>query len=104
MRITSENAGSLPRGYPTAAASSQNAQSPDGTGKVQGVEKSFDQVDISKDLSSEAKFQRELAARLVQEVRTATSTGDIQQIKEQVDGGTYPVNPESIASAMLLEK
>jgi len=103
MRIASESSGGIQPGYPSTAASAQSTQNSDSTTKVLGTESSFDQVDISTDLPGETKFRRELAAHLVQDVRTATSTGVIQQLKEQVRGGAYAVDPESIASAMLLE-
>lgn len=102
MRITSEGVGAVSSGYPSAAASAQSTQNTDSTAKTASTESSFDQVNISENLSGKSKFQRELAARLVREVRASTSTGVVQQLKEQVRGGTYLVDPKSIASAMLL--
>lgn len=103
MRITAESSGGIQPGYPSAVTSAQSTQNSDSAAKVSETESSFDQVDISRDLSGETKFRRELAAHLVQDVRAAASTGAIQQLKEQVRGGTYAVDPESIASAILLE-
>lgn len=63
-----------------------------------------DQVDISQSVSgSQTQFQKELASRLVQSVRTATSTGTVQQVRAQIQAGSYQINPEKIAAAMLLE-
>lgn len=102
MRITSEGAGAIQPAYSSTAASRQSPQA-QSTERTRGVENSFDQVDISHGSSSQSRFQQELAARLVQEVRTATGTRDVQQIKDQVQSGRYQVNPDAIASAMLLE-
>ncbi len=102
MRITSESVGAVSSGYPSAAASAQSTQNTGSAAKAAGTESSFDQVNISENLSGKSKFQRELAARLVQEVRTSTSTGVVQQLKEQMRDGSYLLDPESIASAMLL--
>ena len=102
MRIPSESVGTVSPGYASAAASAKNVQKPDSAVKTTGAESSFDQVNISENLAGPSKLQRELAARLVQDVRAAASTGVIQQLREQVRSGTYRVDPESIASAMLL--
>lgn len=45
---------------------------------------------------------RELAARLSQQVRTTNTTGKIQELRRQVQAGTYPVDPRGTAARMLL--
>ena len=43
-----------------------------------------------------------LVSRLSQEVRTATTTGDIAALRQQVADHTYTPNPNSIAARILL--
>ena len=45
---------------------------------------------------------RELAARLSQQVRTANTTGKIQELRRQVSAGEYQVEPRETAARMLL--
>lgn len=45
---------------------------------------------------------RELAARLSQQVRTANTTGKIQELRRQVRSGSYPIDPRETAARMLL--
>ena len=42
-----------------------------------------------------------LVSRLSQEVRTATTTGDIATLRQQVSAGQYTPDPMSIAARML---
>lgn len=98
MRITAETVGGA--AYAQAISSAQNMRS---TNKNQEAGGSFDQISISQKASKESKFQQQLAARMVQDVRTSVTTGDIQSLHSQVMNGTYPLNPDSIAAAMLLE-
>lgn len=103
MRIITKATGAA--AYAQALSGAQNLQS---TQSARGAEKSrevggaFDQIDISQEASGEPRFQKELAARLVQDIRTSTSTGDIQQVRDQIQNGTYCLDSVSIASAMLL--
>lgn len=55
-------------------------------------------------LSSEHKdsFHMELVSRLSHEVRTMTTTGDIQALKLAVSSGNYHPNPALIAARMIL--
>ncbi|BAL01178.1 hypothetical protein OBV_39790 [Oscillibacter valericigenes Sjm18-20] len=103
MRITNKTTGAA--AYAQALSGAQNLQSTQsarGAGKGRETGGAFDQVDISQESSGESRFQRELAARLVQDIRTSTSTGDIQQVRDQIQNGTYRLDSVSIASAMLL--
>ena len=45
---------------------------------------------------------RELTARLSQQVRTANTTGKIQELRRQVRSGSYPIDPRETAARMLL--
>lgn len=104
MRIPSESVGNVSPGYASAAGPAKGVEKSDSAEKASGAERSFDQVNISEHLSGAPKLQRELAARVVRDVRAAGSTGVVQQLREQVRSGTYRVDPKSIASAMLLEE
>lgn len=103
MRITGNDGNMNIQAAYTQTASRQFALGAQETEKVSANSTSFDQVKISGSPSGESKFQKELAARLVQDVRAASSTGAIQQLRGQVRAGTYQINPAAIASAMLLE-
>lgn len=46
-------------------------------------------------------FQMEMVGRLAQEVRTANTTGDIQELRRQVSAGEYVPDPMAIAGRML---
>ena len=100
MRITTEGASSVQSAY-MPAASQVPARYP---GKARGTGNSFDQISISRNVSQESQFQRELTARIVGEVRTSTGSGRIRQLREQIQAGTYQVDVSAIASAMLLER
>lgn len=63
----------------------------------------FDHVELSGEVTGEIRFRRELVSRLVQEVRTAHTTGDIQRLTQAVDSGAYVPDPSEIAARMLLE-
>lgn len=63
----------------------------------------FDQVKITQDSAGESTFRKELTARLVGEVRTAHSTGNIQRIHEAVQSGAYRIDFSEIAAKMMLE-
>ena len=46
-------------------------------------------------------FQMEMVSRLSREVRTATTTGDIQELRKSVSAGEYKPDPAAIAGRML---
>ena len=47
-------------------------------------------------------FQMEMVSRLSREVRTANTTGDIQELRRRVSAGEYRLDPMAIAGRMLL--
>lgn len=59
----------------------------------------YDSVTLSS-ANGEKQF-REVLARLSQEARTATTTGDIQALRRQVQSGEYHPDPMAIAARML---
>ena len=82
----------------------QSAQTARSAEKGREIGGAFDQVDISRESSGEARFRKELAARLVRDVRASASIGGVQQVREQLRSGAYRLDPSSIAKAMLLER
>ena len=61
----------------------------------------FDSITISAAPTGEDRFQMELVSRLSKEIRTNTTTGDIQALRAQVANGTYQVDASAIAARML---
>lgn len=61
---------------------------------------SYDSVTLSTP-SQDSRFHMELVSRMSQEVRTATTTGDIAALREQVASGEYTPNPMIIAARIL---
>lgn len=59
----------------------------------------YDSITISS--SGESRFQMDLVSRLSNEIRTATTTGDIQALRQQVASGSYQVDASAIAARML---
>lgn len=62
----------------------------------------FDQITISSEHSVDSRFQMELKSRLSREVRTATTTGTLADLRRQIEAGEYQVDPVAIARRMLL--
>ncbi len=61
----------------------------------------FDKVTISAREGIEPQ-RLALQSKLSQEVRTATTTGTLANLREQVQAGEYRINAESIAKRLLL--
>lgn len=61
----------------------------------------FDKVTLSARENSDPQ-RMELQSKLSQEVRTATTTGTLNALREQVRSGQYQVDANSIAKKMLL--
>ncbi len=72
-------------------------------GRRAGPEAAYDQLNLSGKPTGETQFHRELVSRLVQEVRTVHTTGDIQRLVQEVGSGAYAPDPAGIAARMLLE-
>lgn len=71
-------------------------------GRVQAAVNSnnYDSVTLSTS-SQSSRFHMSLVSRLSQEVRTATTTGDIANLRQQVLSGTYTPDPMAIAGRIL---
>lgn len=61
----------------------------------------FDSVTISGE-NGKSSFEMELRSKLAQEVRTATSSGKLSALREEVQSGAYWPDPMAIARKMLL--
>ena len=74
-----------------------------GTAKLQsgGVSRRFDSITLSGD-GTRSSFEMELRGKISQEVRTATSSGQVAALREQVQNGTYQLDAREIAKKMLL--
>lgn len=60
------------------------------------------QDSLSLSAGGRDNFHMELVSRLSREVRTMTSTGSVQALKQAVSTGEYRPDPAVIASRMLL--
>ncbi len=66
------------------------------------VNRRFDSVTLSGSDGTRSSFEMELRGKISQEVRTATSSGQVAALREQVQSGTYQVDAREIAKKMLL--
>lgn len=83
----------LPKVYGTKAGRGTRTQVPQGSGN-------YDSVTFSAP-GQDNRFMG-LVSKLSQEVRTATTTGDIAALRQQVADHTYTPDPSSIAARILL--
>jgi len=60
----------------------------------------YDQVTISAHEND--PFMMEMKSRIAQDVRTATTTGEISALHDQVQAGEYRIDAGNIARKMLL--
>lgn len=65
------------------------------------LEHKYDSATFSPLPEGRSAFQMQLVSRLSQEVRTATTTGDIQSLRQAVSSGEYTPDPMAIAGRML---
>lgn len=64
---------------------------------------SFDKVTLQQtNLSPEQSFTLEMISRVTQEVRAATTTGDIQSLHDEVAAGQYQIDADEIVRRILL--
>lgn len=62
---------------------------------------SFDKVTLSAREGEDSK-KLQIQSRLSQEVRTATTTGTLASLRQQVQAGEYQIDAGSIAKKLLL--
>lgn len=61
----------------------------------------YDSVSLSTERDADSVFLKELVSRISHEVRTATTTGDIQALRQEIASGNYHPDPAAIAARML---
>lgn len=61
----------------------------------------FDSVTLSSAASDRSPFHMQLVGRLSQEVRTATTTGDINTLRQEVSEHRYTPDPAAIARRIM---
>ena len=83
----------LPKVYGTKAGRDTRTKISSGSG-------SYDSVTLSAP-GQDNRFM-DLVSKLSQEVRTATTTGDIAALRQQVADHTYVPDPSAIAARILL--
>ena len=66
-----------------------------------GMHPNYDSSSFSTVTDSHDRFQMELVSRLSREVRTATTTGRIQELHRSVSSGEYHPDPAAIAKSIL---
>ena len=99
MRIPGANisaADAVARAY-----QSQNGGAAKKTGRL-GADRRFDSVMLSTQESGRSSYEMELRGKISNEVRTATTSGQIAALREQVQNGTYQVDARETARKMLL--
>ena len=69
--------------------------------KKSSANRRFDSVTLSGE-GARSSYEMELRGKLSREVRTATSSGQIAALREQVRNGTYQVDVRETARKMLL--
>ena len=67
-----------------------------------GAEPNYDMATFSTMLAGKDTLQMDTVSRLSREVRTANTTGDIQELRRVVSAGEYRPDPMAIAGRMLL--
>ena len=66
------------------------------------ISRRFDSVTISAERVNAAARLQELRNRLIQEVRANQPAESVEAVREQLQSGTYEVDPKAIAGKMLL--
>ena len=61
----------------------------------------YDSSSFSTVSDSNSRFQMDVVSRLSQEVRTTTTTGRIQELRQAVASGEYHPDPAEIAKRLL---
>ncbi len=63
----------------------------------------FDSVSISHEADVQSRFHKDMVSRLSNEIRTATTTGRIQELRQAVQSGEYHPDPVRIAKHLLFQ-
>lgn len=63
---------------------------------------SYDSASFSAIAEGESRLQLDAVSRIANDVRTATTTGRIQELRQAVSSGEYRADPVEIAKKMML--
>lgn len=97
--VTSSNYGAI---SPVASAPAFRAgKDRSGRARIVSSLNKYDSVTLSTAPEGESRFHMDLVSRMSQDVRTSTTTGNIQALRREVASGTYAPDPMSIAARML---
>lgn len=90
--------------FSAAAEAARVYQSQSSAAKLQRSDagRRFDSILLSTGERARSSYELELRGKISQEVRTATSSGQVAALREQVQSGTYQVDAREIAKKMLL--
>ena len=72
------------------------------SGRPVNVGQNCDSADFSSSLLAEHANWAEQVSRVSQEIRTSTTTGDIQELRRAVAAGEYQPDPRAIAAKILM--
>lgn len=81
-------------------------KAPSAHGAVSAVHEdasNFDSVSISHQEEGMSRFRKELVSRISSDIRTCTTTGRIQDLRQAVASGSYHPDPAKIAKCMLFQ-
>jgi anti-sigma28 factor (negative regulator of flagellin synthesis) len=68
------------------------------------AERNFDQVTISSRDSADKSSIIEIKSKIYNELQTATTTGTLSAIRQQIQSGEYKIDSTEIARRMLLQR
>ncbi len=85
-----------------AARTYQSQNSAAARTKESGTSRRFDSVMLTGAGGARSSFEMELRSRISHEVRTATTSGQVAALREQVQRGEYKIDAREIAKKMLL--
>lgn len=87
--------------YSNVVQKYKSASSPVKAGTKTSAAKRFDQVTISGADTGQNHFAMQLKSKISQEVQTATTTGALAALRQEIEAGTYEPDPSAIARKML---
>lgn len=90
--------------YSNVVQKYKTTSSPVKTGTKSSAVKRFDQVTISNADTGQNHFAMQMKSRISQDVQTATTTGTLAALRQEIEAGTYEPDPSEIAKKMLFFK
>ena len=92
-----------PNGYMPIQTNHKCAVSASNADRLRTNDGRFDSISLSSGAEqTDSPDFRRLVASLSQQVRTYNTTGRVQELRAQVQSGTYQISPTEIAARMLL--